>query len=73
MICWCDRAFFRVFLCGLLLVLVLVLVLLSESFFFVVANAASAGFLLRRFFIEVLLVGTVRLDVRSGWLYRRVN
>jgi len=50
MVCWCDTFFFRVFLCGLL-----VLVMPSESLFFVAANAASAGFLLGRFFVEVLL------------------
>jgi hypothetical protein len=34
-----------------------VLALPSESFFFVAANAASAGFLLGRFFVEVLFIG----------------
>ena len=63
MVCWCDRTFFRVrvFLCGLL-VLVLVLVLPSESRFFAAANAASAGFPLGRFFVEVLPID-VRLVV----------
>jgi len=51
MVCWCDAFFFRVFLGGLL-----VLVLPSESLFFVAANAASAGFLLGRFFVDVLLI-----------------
>ena len=76
MVCWCDRTFFRVFLCGLLLALVLVL--LSESFFFVAANAAGVGFLLRRFFVEVLLIGTVLQDWAFGaagwrWWYAEVN
>jgi hypothetical protein len=64
-VCWCDTFFFRVFLCGLL-----VLVLPSESLFFVAANAAAgAGFLvLGRFFVEVLPIGGVRIDFRSGWL-----
>ena len=63
MVCWCDCTFFRVrvFLCGLL---VLVLVLPSESRFFAAANAASAGFPLGRFFVEVLPIG-VRLVVRG--------
>jgi hypothetical protein len=63
MVCWCDT-FFRVLLCGL----VLVLVLPTESLFFVriAANAASAaGFLLGRFFVEVLLI-SVRL-VCKNW------
>jgi hypothetical protein len=51
-VCWCDTVFFRVFLCGLL-----GLVLPSESLFFVATNAASAGFLLGRFFVEVLFIG----------------
>ena len=52
MVCWCDAFFFRVFLCGLL-----VLELPSESLFFVAVNAPSVGFLLGHFFVEVLLIG----------------
>ncbi|KAF8499834.1 hypothetical protein F5888DRAFT_1685981 [Russula emetica] len=70
MVCWCDNRFFRVvFLCGLVL---LVLVLPSKGLFFVAANAleASAGFLLGRFFVEVLLIG-VKTAVRIGLSKRR--
>jgi hypothetical protein len=62
MVCWCDT--FRVFLCGL----VLVLVLPSKSLFRVAANAASAaGFLLGRFFVEVLFIGARLVQVCKTW------
>ena len=43
------------------------LALLSESLFFVVANADNVGFLLGRFFVEVLLIGCKIGVVRTGF------
>jgi hypothetical protein len=60
MVCWCET-FFRDFLSRLL---VLVLAKEGSPFFVAAACAAAVGFLLGRFFAEVLVI---TVNVRSWW------